>query len=71
MTVLQNSMAEHNHNTIITIITLQANGMTVLQNSMVEHNLLAASRIYTNIKFEQLAALLCIHQKEADTHMHT
>jgi COP9 signalosome complex subunit 4 len=27
---------------------------TVLQNSMIEHNMLAASKIYNNIKFDQL-----------------
>lgn len=43
-----------------------ANGMTVLQNSMAEHNLLAASKLYSNIKFAQLGVLLGVSGKEAE-----
>jgi COP9 signalosome complex subunit 4 len=41
-------------------------GRTVLQNSTIEHNLLAASKIYQNIRFDQLGALLGIHANEAE-----
>lgn len=42
-------------------------GLTVLQNSIVEHNLLAASRIYTNIRFSQLGDLLGIPVSQAES----
>ena len=35
-----------------------ADGSTVLERAMIEHNMLAASRIYKNIRFEELGALL-------------
>jgi len=41
-------------------------GMTVLENSMVEHNILAASKIYNNIKVDQLAALLGVPSAQAE-----
>lgn len=39
---------------------------TVLQNSVIEHNLLAASKIYRNIRFDQLGTLLGIEAHEAE-----
>ena len=39
---------------------------TVLQNSVIEHNLLAASKIYQNIRFDQLGTLLGIDAAEAE-----
>jgi len=39
---------------------------TVLQNSIIEHNMLAASKIYINIKFDQLGPLLGINAKQAE-----
>jgi COP9 signalosome complex subunit 4 len=33
---------------------------TVLDRAMIEHNLLSASKLYTNISFEELGALLGI-----------
>ena len=36
----------------------------VLQNSVIEHNLLAASKIYQNIRFDQLGFLLGIRPAE-------
>jgi len=44
-----------------------ATGRTVLQNSIIQHNMLAASRIYTNIKFTQLGDLLGIPVVQAET----
>jgi len=41
-------------------------GRTVLQNAIIEHNMLAASKIYNNIKFDQLGVLLSIGAKEAE-----
>lgn len=37
---------------------------TVLQNSVIEHNLIAASKIYHNIRFDQLGTLLGIDPAE-------
>jgi COP9 signalosome complex subunit 4 len=42
-------------------------GRTVLQNAIIEHNMLAASKIYNNIKFDQLGTLLSIGAKEAES----
>jgi len=42
-------------------------GRTVLQNAIIEHNMLAASKIYNNIKFDQLGVLLSIGAKEAES----
>jgi len=41
-------------------------GRTVLQNSIIEHNMLAASKIYINVKFDQLGGLLGITAKQAE-----
>jgi len=41
-------------------------GRTVMQNSVIEHNMLAASKIYRNIRFDQLAILLGIKADEAE-----
>jgi len=41
-------------------------GRTVMQNSVIEHNLLAASKIYRSIRFDQLASLLGITPDEAE-----
>jgi len=41
-------------------------GRTVLQNSIIEHNMFAASKIYNNIAFSELGALLGIKADEAE-----
>jgi len=55
----QSTLAEHQN-------ASQANGMTVLQNSVCEHNLLACSKLYKNIKFQELGTLLNISAKDAE-----
>jgi len=42
-------------------------GRTVLANSVIEHNIFAASKIYNNITFPELAVLLGIQATEAET----
>jgi len=42
------------------------NGLTVLQNAIIEHNMFAASKIYNNIKFDELSRLLNITAKQAE-----
>ncbi|KAJ1620320.1 hypothetical protein T492DRAFT_1078888 [Pavlovales sp. CCMP2436] len=42
------------------------NGSTVLDRAMIEHNMLSASKIYTNISFAQLGALLAIPPEQAE-----
>ncbi|CAM0871735.1 unnamed protein product [Alopecurus aequalis] len=39
---------------------------TVLDRAMIEHNLLAASKLYTNISFEELGTLLGIDPRKAE-----
>jgi len=39
---------------------------TVLDRAMIEHNLLSASKLYTNISFEELGALLGIESQKAE-----
>ncbi|MCO5588682.1 hypothetical protein L7F22_042641 [Adiantum nelumboides] len=39
---------------------------TVLDRAMIEHNLLSASKLYTNISFEELGALLGIGSQKAE-----
>ncbi|KAH9378219.1 COP9 signalosome subunit 4 [Haemaphysalis longicornis] len=43
-----------------------ADGSTILDRAVVEHNLLSASKLYNNITFEQLAALLEIPSSKAE-----
>jgi COP9 signalosome complex subunit 4 len=43
-----------------------AEGFTVLEKAIIEHNLLAASRIYNNISFEELGRLLGIPADRAE-----
>jgi len=42
-------------------------GRTVLANAVIEHNIFAASKIYNNISFPELAVLLGIQAAEAET----
>jgi len=42
-------------------------GRTVLANSVIEHNIFAASKIYNNITFPELAVLLGIQAAEAES----
>eukprot|EP01062_Namystynia_karyoxenos_P063129 TRINITY_DN5594_c0_g3_i1.p1 TRINITY_DN5594_c0_g3~~TRINITY_DN5594_c0_g3_i1.p1 ORF type:complete len:413 (+),score=188.77 TRINITY_DN5594_c0_g3_i1:92-1330(+) len=46
--------------------SLDADGQTVLQKAVVQHNLLAASKLYYNISFEELGALLNIPAEKAE-----
>jgi COP9 signalosome complex subunit 4 len=41
-------------------------GSTILERAVVEHNLLAASKLYNNINFSGLGALLEIPQEKAE-----
>lgn len=43
-----------------------ADGTTILQRALIQHNLLASSKIYNNIKFEQLGSLLGIPAEKAE-----
>ncbi|KAL9048991.1 MAG: hypothetical protein Q9162_007446 [Coniocarpon cinnabarinum] len=43
-----------------------ADGSTVVEKAMLEHNLLGASRIYRNIKVDQLGALLGVDPEKAE-----
>mmetsp|Transcript_10613 Transcript_10613/g.11671 ORF Transcript_10613/g.11671 Transcript_10613/m.11671 type:complete len:396 (-) Transcript_10613:44-1231(-) len=43
-----------------------ADGSTVLQKAVIEHNLLASSKVYNNIKFDELGRLLSISPKQAE-----
>lgn len=43
-----------------------ADGSTVVDKAMLEHNLLGASRIYRNIKIDQLGALLGVDHERAE-----
>lgn len=48
-------------------LTSHSDGDTVLDRAVVEHNLLAASRLYTNIRFTELGVLLGISAAKAET----
>lgn len=50
------------HQTAIT-----ADGNTVLEKAVVEHNLLAASRLYNNIYFDELGQLLGVAPSKAES----
>jgi COP9 signalosome complex subunit 4 len=39
---------------------------TVLDRAMIEHNLLSASKLYTNIRFDELGTLLAIDPRKAE-----
>lgn len=41
-------------------------GSTILDRAVIEHNLLSASKLYNNISFEELGALLEIHPSKAE-----
>ena len=43
-----------------------ADGSTILEHAVIEHNLLAASKLYNNITFEGLGALLEIAPNKAE-----
>ncbi|KAF2347613.1 Proteasome component (PCI) domain [Trinorchestia longiramus] len=44
-----------------------ADGWTLLERAVTEHNMIAASKLYTNIKFDELGALLQIPPAKAET----
>lgn len=51
MTAFAEDLEEHQ-------LAKNAQGVTLLDQAMREHNLLAASRVYNNITFQQLGSLL-------------
>lgn len=48
-------------------IAAQADGENVLDRAVVEHNLLAASKLYCNIRFKELGALLRVSPEKAES----
>ncbi len=44
-----------------------SSGRSILANAIIEHNIFAASKIYNNITFAELAVLLGIPQTEAES----
>ena len=42
-------------------------GWTILERAVIEHNMIAASKLYTNIQFRELGALLQIPAPQAET----
>lgn len=47
-------------------VATDAEGITVLDRAVTEHNLLAASQLYTNIRFEELGAVLGVSARKAE-----
>jgi len=47
-------------------VALTADGSTVLDRAVIEHNLLSASKLYNNISFVELGALLDISPEKAE-----
>jgi COP9 signalosome complex subunit 4 len=45
---------------------LTADGSTILDRAVIEHNLLSASKLYNNITFDELGALLDIPPRKAE-----
>eukprot|EP00937_MAST-01D_sp_MAST-1D-sp2_P000716 g716.t1 len=43
-----------------------ADGLTVLRRAVIEHNVIAASKVYTNIRFSELGALLEVPAEQAE-----
>jgi len=51
ITAFSNSLLDHQK-------AIMAGGKTILEQAVIEHNLLAASKVYNNITFDELATLL-------------
>lgn len=47
-------------------MAILADGSTVLERAVIEHNLLSASKLYNNITFGELGALLSITPEQAE-----
>lgn len=47
-------------------VATDGEGITVLDRAVTEHNLLAASQLYTNIRFEELGAVLGVSARKAE-----
>ena len=43
---------------LLLLLVLSVSGSTILDRAVIEHNLLSASKLYNNISFEELGALL-------------
>jgi COP9 signalosome complex subunit 4 len=48
-------------------LATHADGSTVLDRAVTEHNLLAASRLFINIRFDELAAVLNVSREKAES----
>lgn len=46
--------------------SITVDGSTILERAVIEHNLLSASKLYNNITFEELGALLEIQKEKAE-----
>ena len=51
----------------ISNVSDEFSGWTILERAVTEHNMIAASKLYTNIKFNELGALLQIPPGKAET----
>ena len=45
---------------------LTADNITILESAVIEHNLLSASKLYVNISFDELGALLGVSAENAE-----
>jgi hypothetical protein len=58
------TVIKHDHEDIG--LLSQFSGSTILERAVIEHNLLSASKLYNNITFEELGALLEIPPMKAE-----
>src|SRR5690606_16343631 len=59
MAAFENSLLPHQK-------AVMADGLTIPERAIIEHNMVAASRIYDNIRFSELGTLLGIEAKRAE-----
>lgn len=59
LTTFEQSLAAHQR-------AITSEGWTIVEKAVIEHNMLAASHVYDNITFSQLASLLRLDQAQAE-----
>lgn len=59
LTTFEESLAAHQR-------AITSEGWTIVEKAVIEHNMLAASHVYDNINFSQLAAILRLDQAQAE-----
>jgi len=46
---------------VVVVVVITADGFTIPERAVIEHNMVAASRVYDNIRFSELGRSVSLH----------